>query len=332
MTHHLVPPLDVVHERQAEIRRQVARTGERRAASARRTRRRSLRMAGMLTLTVAAAASLVDAAAGAPARETQVGRDVVPSYSCATATGKGTFVQSLSTEDRSKVPAAGVLTSYRITAGNQALPTVGFRLLTLGSDGRFTVVGSEPTTSVPSYGSTSRPVRIPVRGGELLGLYVAGAPGGSSCFAPTQAGGDFVMFTPSDAQTGVPFDAGIFTAGAVLAVSAELEPDADRDGYGDATQDGCTTDPTTHESCEGSAPQTTIGSAETRRHGKVLLRLRASETATFRCAVDSADFRPCGSTFRTRLRPGRHVITVAATDTHGNTDPTPAVQRIRIRG
>ena len=66
MTHHLVPPLDLVHERQAEIRRQVARTGDRRAAAfERRPRRKARRLAGLLTLSVVLA-SLVEAAAAAP--------------------------------------------------------------------------------------------------------------------------------------------------------------------------------------------------------------------------------------------------------------------------
>ena len=52
---------------------------------------------------------------------------------------------------------------------------------------------------------------------------------------------------------------------------------------------------------------------------------------TFECKVDKKKWKQCGSPFRTRkLKEGRHRIKARATDTAGNTDPTPAKKRFRI--
>ena len=47
-------------------------------------------------------------------------------------------------------------------------------------------------------------------------------------------------------------------------LSADIEPDADHDGFGDETQDKCPTDATTHDACpDKTAPTTTLsGSAK----------------------------------------------------------------------
>jgi hypothetical protein len=60
---------------------------------------------------------------------------------------------------------------------------------------------------------------------------------------------------------------------------------------------------------------------------------RSSEPgSTFRCSLDGAPFRTCKSPLNYRnLKKGRHVFRVAAVDSAGNVDPTPAKVRFRIR-
>lgn len=56
------------------------------------------------------------------------------------------------------------------------------------------------------------------------------------------------------------------------------------------------------------------------------------ERSTFKCSVDRRPFRACPSEYRPRrLRVGRHVLRVVATDPAGNTDPSPAKVRFRVK-
>ena len=62
---------------------------------------------------------------------------------------------------------------------------------------------------------------------------------------------------------------------------------------------------------------------------KLKISFRASEQSTFRCRLDRRSWRACVSPTVLKLKPGRHRFQVAATDTAGNTDPTPAKVKLR---
>ncbi len=63
------------------------------------------------------------------------------------------------------------------------------------------------------------------------------------------------------------------------------------------------------------------------------VRLGADEPASFACSLDGAGYAPCqGSTTFGGLKPGRHTLAVRATDTSGNTDPTPARLTTQVTG
>lgn len=102
-----------------------------------------------------------------------------------------------------------------------------------------------------------------------------------------------------------------------LNVSAVLEPDCDRDGLGDETQDP---DPT---SCP-PGPQAAITKApkdrvETKRKRKrVKLAFSANEPATFECSLDGGPFAACTSPFRAKVKRGKHRFEVRAIDAGGN--------------
>jgi hypothetical protein len=57
----------------------------------------------------------------------------------------------------------------------------------------------------------------------------------------------------------------------------------------------------------------------------------ASEPASFQCQVDGKAFQPCGSTFSKRMKRGRHDLAVAAIDSLGNADSTPATFRWKVK-
>ena len=82
-------------------------------------------------------------------------------------------------------------------------------------------------------------------------------------------------------------------------------------------------------------PDTTITKSPPRdsRHDSAVFRFRASEPgATFECSRDASPYRPCRSPKRFNgLKDGRHVFKVRATDDAGNTDPTTAAYRWKVR-
>jgi hypothetical protein len=87
-------------------------------------------------------------------------------------------------------------------------------------------------------------------------------------------------------------------------------------------------------SIDTTPPQTRIGSGPKGRtkHRGARFKLRSSEQGSrFACKLDRRAFKPCRSpkTYR-RLRPGRHVFKVRATDGMGHTDRTPAKRRWTI--
>jgi hypothetical protein len=64
---------------------------------------------------------------------------------------------------------------------------------------------------------------------------------------------------------------------------------------------------------------------------KVRLRLSATEAgSTFLCKVDRGKLHACKASFPVWLKLGRHTITVTAVDAAGNTDPSPAVFKVRV--
>ena len=59
----------------------------------------------------------------------------------------------------------------------------------------------------------------------------------------------------------------------------------------------------------------------------------ADERATYVCSLDGGGYAPCSATTSySGLHPGWHTFAVRATDESGNTDPTPAVLRVRLKG
>ena len=117
-------------------------------------------------------------------------------------------------------------------------------------------------------------------------------------------------------------------------VSARIEPDADADGYGDLTQDACPALKNTHDDC--LAPNTFFKKAAKRlvAHGRAakakVVFFASEDGATFTCTVDKAPAKTCTSPLRARLKPGKHTVTITATDKVGNVDPVPLVVRIKV--
>ncbi|MGH2978640.1 MAG: hypothetical protein ACRDLQ_03265, partial [Solirubrobacterales bacterium] len=166
--------------------------------------------------------------------------------------------------------------------------------------GSYTLVGAGALRTLTPGGINTYYERIPVSGGDILGLRVGNPPtsplptdtgGGASC-AFTAGVGDSIRYgvaatePPPGSTTALPAP---LTPNR-LNVTAVLEADADADGFGDETQDACPGSAGSSSPCVPAAPaparDTTPPSArlsgrrDSIRDGRVALWVKASEAAT----------------------------------------------------
>ena len=140
-------------------------------------------------------------------------------------------------------PSDGVIVKFRINAYGSGGPgspaTVTFRVADITRDNddsaQAKALATGPTVTVSGGGDTVQefPARVPVKKGNHLGIdtsdanavYASSGSKFTYVYAPTLVDG--AAARTSDAVT------------EELLVGAVVEPDADKDGYGDETQDQC---------------------------------------------------------------------------------------------
>lgn len=169
-------------------------------------------------------------------------------------------------------PQAGVITQLVLTLVPPLDPgeISAKTLRAAGGPDEYTVVSSTPI--VARVGTTRVPVRLPVAAGDLLGL---GGEYGYVC--ETSDPGDTFGLIQQDAPVGsTQTYLSPPQGGTVIPLVARVEPDADRDGFGDLSQDLCPVSATTQAAC----PPATIDSWAAGTSKKKLTVLLTSDTAT----------------------------------------------------
>jgi hypothetical protein len=158
-----------------------------------------------------------------------------------------------------RVPAGGgVLTSWRtsqsrISQGEE----VRLRAFRQTSPGVVVPVGLSTVVTVKAGQSPLIETAIPVTGGEQLGLSAKGTMNTGCVYI--EAGKDDVVGVKSPAGRIGQSESVTTGARFLVNVSATLEPDLDRDGFGDETRDLCPTEAGPCISCRGQAA-TIVGS------------------------------------------------------------------------
>src|SRR5829696_2465353 len=136
------------------------------------------------------------------------------------------------------VPSAGVVTKWKVNL----VPTVNQFPMQLkvfrstAAPKRFLVVGESGTEAVGG-GSNSFDTRIAVEAGDRFGTF--GGITGGSLFCVTASATDVMGATVGGAAVGATQEFSSDLEERLVAVAAVVEPDADKDGYGDETQDKC---------------------------------------------------------------------------------------------
>jgi hypothetical protein len=138
----------------------------------------------------------------------------------------------------------GVLTSWRYHSG----PAVGSLRLVLFRPGAAAhayqaMASTDTKTLAPNTGYEFNE-RIPVKQGYVLGL----APSGAYSAIPAGSSDQIDAFS-ADVPVGDTRTATTAFPAVRENVAATIEPDADGDGFGDKSQDGCPTQAATHGDC-----------------------------------------------------------------------------------
>jgi hypothetical protein len=197
-------------------------------------------------------------------------------------------------------PTSGVITRWAMRpgvstpAGNSARLRI-FR--PVDGNGRVRMV-AESASAPLTQGFPGADVRVPVEAGDRIGMQID-TPGGNTASSFVRQGFTYaaVQGAPGIGTELVPGSGSgqyFEWSGRRLNLTTILEPDADRDGFGDETQDACATDAATQGACPAppappAPPADTVqpvlafanlAARQRLGAGRVVLRVTSSEPAT----------------------------------------------------
>lgn len=185
------------------------------------------RFGGMLGIGVATAMVLF-APAGANAATT-IGQTFTPTDGCSAGI---TNLQTTSPGGSYTAPSDGVITSWSFQADSTGMPNIiKFKVARSAGGTQYTDVGQSPLVNMVPGALNTFLIRIPVRSGDLIGFYKSSGTAG--CSKPTA--GHFVHYLTGDSGP-APSPFIPFASPAQIDLSATLERDCDKDGFGDETQ------------------------------------------------------------------------------------------------
>ena len=212
-----------------------------------------MRRFSLASLAVALLAIPSGASAG-----TQIGETFTPTGGC---DSNRTRLQSVSPGGQYSAPSDGVITRWSFQAAATP-PDLRFKVgrAVLGedltTDADFTIVGeSVIETDLTADALNSFFTRIPVQAGDVIGFFNASTSG--FCFEPGATGYTSHELVDADPHPGDPPETYAPFTSRQNDVSAILEPDCDKDGLGDETQDG------NLSACAGVQPLTCRGERAT---------------------------------------------------------------------
>lgn len=148
-------------------------------------------------------------------------------------------------------PASGVITRWRVKVGtvilSPNLPSIGVRVMRSGGGGAYSAVASSEMQVIGATNANSTltfTTRLPVQTGDRLGARCCLGDGFAFFMNDLGAGNTsagFSYWTTPDLADGGSADTpdGNSDPKWELLINADIEPDADGDGFGDESQDGC---------------------------------------------------------------------------------------------
>jgi hypothetical protein len=148
-----------------------------------------------------------------------------------------------------RAPADGVITALR--TGNAGNFNTSLSLRVFRDEGTSIVGIARREVKLTASGNALADTRIPVEEGDRIGLTTTTGTGVVCVSTGTLS--DAIRSFPGDPADGLAFPAAQIK-GMRVNVSATFELDADRDGFGDDSQDGCATSAGTQGECPPPPP------------------------------------------------------------------------------
>jgi hypothetical protein len=315
------------------------------------------------------AVGLMAAADAGPAVGATVVGQVAPTADDASSCGGATLVLSGSvapgTSTYTVPPGGGILTSWSVQGGD-GTSTLELKVVRETAPMDYLIEAQDPTPrTVPAGQLATFDIGIPVEGGEELALWVPDGGHWCSWASTAENALEYRAGSYPEPAPGENFPTGSEEGGLRVNVSAVLEADADGDGFGDESQDGCPQVASTQGPCpdgdadgvadfeddcpaiagpaarDGCVLQTIITGRPDNKTKKSKAKFKFVSdvpAATFECrlkgkGLDSAvkQFGPCTSprTYKD-LDPGKYKFSVRAIDAAG-ADPTPAKDKFKVK-
>ncbi|HEX6582087.1 MAG TPA: hypothetical protein VF056_00700, partial [Thermoleophilaceae bacterium] len=167
-----------------------------------------------------------------------------------------TFASAAASPNGLMMPSGGVIVRWRIRPKSGAWapqvlrPDEGGKYRSVATGDRVEAGAPHDRPGFPPY-IRSFPARLPVKAGDIL-AFKADAQSETVAKGGGGGGGSLLIFTPplADDESRAPSSQLAF----ILAVNADLEPDADGDGFGDITQDACLGNAATQGTCPPDPP------------------------------------------------------------------------------
>jgi hypothetical protein len=227
-------------------------------------------------------------------------------------------------------PDGGVITSWSTLAGLAPADHAAALLLAdrLGNGPR--VIRRDPTQPLTGSALNTFPVRIPVVGGEYIGLLVPTGSNATCQYGLSATAFNIPLQRLAEPTLNTP-ELYTQTSSRKVAVSAVVERDDDKDGFGDDTQDSCPIDASVQVPClaeiNSGPPKKTKSKKAT-----FAFEVDSGKNISFQCAIDKKAFAACSSpaSFK-KLKPRKHKFQVRGVDAGGQVG-TPAQYRWRVTG
>ena len=241
-----------------------------------------------------------------------------------------TYVQQSAPQFTS--PVSGVVVRWRVLAASSGSP-VQLRLLRPAGGG-FLMVGSSGQEATTGGTTDVFATRLPVRAGDALGI---DSNSQARLAAQSDQSAIVGMIDPAgpDGTTAQPSSTpGDSLQGQELQASADVEPDADGDGFGDETQDCAPADASRATDCSPPDVAITAGPKDKTKKKRATFEFSGTDTravAGFECSLDGGAYVACGSPLTVKVKKGRHTLSVRASDDAGNVDPTPATRNWKVK-
>jgi hypothetical protein len=246
---------------------------------------------------------------GGPCSGTLFGSDLQEAHSNGGGAGfEPLLVQKTIGGVSTALPFDGVVVRWRVLSSNNG----SFRARVLTPEGgsalkvlRSSAVESVSVAPSPPIGKvTSFATRLPIPAGSYVGL--ASPTQSLPPIALNVSGASATEF--HDAADGSVIDVPGTARSWEVAYDADIEPDADRDGYGDVTQDSCPSSATVHDG--PCPPQAGPGSADGKRSVKAprILSVKRDRKGRYSVKVKALQAGTITAKLTGRLKPKGKVV------------------------